>query len=92
MAESIRVNRSVLGLIVTLLIQIAALLIWGSALNARVSFIQEQLVDIKSSMTTGTQQRYTTSDASRDKELYMRLFESNEKRISKLEEELKIHQ
>lgn len=88
MAEGIKLSRTVLGLIATVLLQVAGLLVWGSSLNARVEFIQTQLVEIKESMVAGTRDRYTTGDASRDKELYLQLFKGNADRISKLETEV----
>lgn len=84
--DGVKLNRTVIGLVVAILVQVGAMIAWGSGLNMRVQFIQEQLADIKSAMSEASRASYSASDASKDKELYLRLFESNQARIEKLEQ------
>ena len=59
-----------------------------SGLSAEVKYLREEITEVKSSLNAGTQWRYTSIDASRDKELVRALISAIEKRVSHCELEI----
>ena len=92
MPEEIRVNRVTLGLLLFLAAQAVLGVIWGARLDANVASLSIQLSKVEASIAAGSQFRYTSADAGRDKELGIKLLEAmnrridlNETRIARLE-------
>jgi len=96
MADDLKISRWALGVGSTIAIvlvgQTIAAIIWGARLSATVEAMQSQLQELKGQVTTGTQYRYTSEDASRDKQAMLELYrlvlhriDLSEKRIERLE-------
>ena len=96
MADDLKISRWALGVGSTIAIvlvgQTVTAIIWGARLSATVEAMQSQLQELKGQVTTGTQYRYTSEDASRDKQAMLELYrlvlhriDLSEKRIERLE-------
>lgn len=86
MAESeIKVNRVMLTILLFVATQAIAGIIWGSTLSVRVSYMSDQINKMEATLTSGTQFRYTSADASKDKELMHSLVSANGRRLEALE-------
>ena len=79
MGDQVRVSRWLIGISVTILLFLSGLtvkaLTWGSALSTRVDYIAEQIGEMKQSIASGTQKRYTSDDATNDKAALRQMIE-----------------
>lgn len=80
MAETeIKVNRAMLTILLFVVGQAVAGIIWGATLNAKVAYMTEQLDKVEAALTTS---------ASKDKELLTSLVSGNAKRLDSFETRL----
>ena len=93
MKEEIRVSRWGVGVACTILLfviaQTGAVVIWGARLTERVSAMSRELSDIKQSLAIGTQYRYTSEDARADRQSMMILLDAINQRISLSEQRIR---
>lgn len=93
LAEEIKVSRWGVGVLVTILlfivVQTVAVVIWGARLTERVENMSSRFASIESSIMVGTQYRYTSEDASRDRAAMMQLLDAINQRVSLSEQRIK---
>lgn len=93
MSDTIRLNRVTLSLILFLLAQAVLGIVWGARLDANVASMAAQITKLEKSISDGMMLRYTSTDATKDKELMLKVLDAihlrinlNEQRIQRLED------
>lgn len=83
--ETVMIPYSVLGVIFAIVLQTMGAIWWASGITIKIDFLQKSQQEFTQTIIDGTRNRYTSLDASRDWAL-------NEKRIVKVEEDIKLIQ
>jgi hypothetical protein len=95
--EIIKLNRTTLAMLVTIVLflagQTVAAIVYGARIGVEVNALKESMSEIKQAANDGTRFRYTSQDASRDKEMMLQIISGinhrcdlSEKRIERLED------
>jgi hypothetical protein len=73
---------------ITAAVQLFGAVWFISGLSAEVKHLRQEITEVKASLNGGIQYRYTSIDASRDKELIQALITSIEMRVARCEMEI----
>lgn len=84
--ETLKINGKVLGALVSvalfLLMQTGAALWWASSLSTSLTFIQQDIVELKEALKSNTTYRYTSQDAQLDKKMMLEQCDAIKNRIT----------
>ena len=79
--ENIMIPYSMVGLVAAIIFQTMGAIWWASGVSVKLDYLQKTQAEFAQTIIEGTKNRYTSIDASRD-------FMVNDKRISKLEDDI----
>lgn len=87
--SNIRVSKFTAGIAVTVLLAVlgqgAAYLRWSGQVSEQIRSLQVELSDVKNRLENGTQMRYTSADAIKDRTAIEKRLESIEDRLVRIE-------